>query len=264
VLELPLDGWGEATHTSTYQHRTLVHGHPAVGGISRYQPPLPGMLAHPDSPLTVPERIPEAISFLRALGVRYVVVHERWYAERTLGAAIRDAFIRAPGSSAVDFVDASIIDLGEESPVARAEPSREVAASGMQVSATSGDVRRMLDGDLGTFWMTREPQKPTDRIDIALPGPEVLTGVRLHMGSSINEYPRNLEILVSEEEDGPFGTAFSGSALPALGAAIRRDPVSPVIEIRWPARVARHVRLQQTGRSARWRWAVHELRLLGR
>lgn len=241
-----------------------MHGHPAVGGVSRYQPPLPGMLAHPEFPLTVPERIPEAIPFLRALGVRYVVVHERLYAERALGAAIRAAFIRAPGSATVDFVDASLIDVGEEPAGAPAEPSREVATSAMQVSATSGDVRRMLDGDPDTYWLTDQPQTPADRIDIALTGPEMLTGVRLHMGSSISEYPRHLEILVSEDEDGPFRTAFSGSALPALGAALRREPLGPVIEIRWPAQIARHVRLQQTGRSPRWRWVVHELRLLAR
>ncbi len=74
----------------------------------------------------------------------------------------------------------------------------------------------MLDGDPGTFWMTSEPQKPADRIDIALPGPEVLTGVRLHMGSSINEYPRNLEILVSEERTGRSALRSPAARCPLL------------------------------------------------
>lgn len=262
VLELPLDGWGDVGYSSLYQHRTLVHGHRAVAGVSRYQPPLAGMLAHPDSPVAAPEQIPEAVPFLRALGVRYVVVHEQRYAERALGAAIRAAFVGAPGCTAVDFVEATVIDLGEASADAAGVPARELATATMQVSASSGDARRMLDGDPHTYWTTREPQAPTDRIDIALSRTTAIDGVRLQMGGSLSEYPRALEILVSENDDGPFETVFAGSALPALGAALRRDPVGAVIDVRWPARTIRHVQLRQTGRSTRWRWVVHELRLL--
>jgi len=120
----------------------------------------------------------------------------------------------------------------------------------------------MLDGDPNTFWTTDERQKPADQIDIALARTEAIIGVRLQMAGSLNEYPRHLEIQMSDQDDGPFDTVFSGSFLPALGAALRRDPVVTAVEIRWPARFGRRVRLRQTGRSNRWRWVIHELRLL--
>nr|MBA3295298.1 discoidin domain-containing protein [Acidobacteriota bacterium] len=262
VLELPLDGWGEVGYSNVYQHRTLVHGHRTVAGVSRYEPPLPAMLAHPESPLSDPARITEAIPFLRALGVRYVVVHERWYADRAAGAAIRAALIGAEGVTPVDFVEASVVDLGQTPRSAPTEPQRDVAAATMQVSASSGDSRRMLDGDPKTYWTTDQPQKHGDLVDIALLRTEPIIGVRLQMAGSLNEYPRHLEIQMSDEDDGPFDTVFSGSVLPALGAALRRDPVVTAVEIRWPARFGRRVRLRQTGRSNRWRWVIHELRLL--
>ena len=120
----------------------------------------------------------------------------------------------------------------------------------------------MLDDDPKTYWTTDQPQKHGDLVDIALLRTEPIIGVRLQMAGSLNEYPRHLEIQMSDEDDGPFDTVFSGSVLPALGAALRRDPVVTAVEIRWPARFGRRVRLRQTGRSNRWRWVIHELRLL--
>lgn len=264
VLELPLDEWADVGYSSIYQHRTLLHGHPTVGGVSRYRPSLPGMLAHPDSPLTVPGRIPEALPFLRALGVRYVVVHDRWYADRALGAAIREAFVGAPGCTTVDFVEAAVIDLGTAPAEEPVEPAHDVGTAAMRISATSGDPSRMLDGDPNTYWTTRDPQTPTDGIDITLSEVQRINGLRLHMADSLNEYPRHLDVLVSDDADGPFQTVFSGNLLPALGAALHRQPGDAALEIRWAARPSRYVRLRQTGQSSRWRWVVHELRLLAR
>jgi hypothetical protein len=139
----------------------------------------------------------------------------------------------------------------------------ELPVTAMQLTATSGQVERMVDGDAASRWLTGQPQRGDERIDIALSAPHVVTGLRLQlMGRSLNDYPRGLTVSVSVD-----GTTFvevrRGSVFPALGAGLRQDPVAPTIELRWPAVAARFVRLQQTGRTGRrWFWSVHELRLL--
>lgn len=261
MIELPLDGWGHTHYTIVYQLRTLLHLHPIVNGLSRYSPPLSDMLADPESPLVAPDRIGEGVAFLRGLGVRYVVLHRTWYARRAVGEAIRDALVSASGRPAEDFGDNSIIDLG---PVAspRALPLHDLPASAMRISATRGNVQHMVDGDPATRWLNERPQSGADQIDIALVAPAAVSGVRLQlMGRSLHDYPRGLEVAVSKDGE-RFVTVFAGSVVPALGTALRLDPVAPSITISWPPTPAAFVRLHQTGGTSRWYWSVHELRLL--
>ena len=82
---------------------------------------------------------------------------------------------------------------------------------------------------------------------------------RSFLSHSLNDYPRGLEVSVSE--DGERTTCFSGSVFPALGTALRLSPLAPTIELRWPPSRTVRVRLQQTSAS-RGLWSVHELRLL--
>jgi hypothetical protein len=299
VLELPLDGWGAIDYSMVYQHRTLVHGHPIVSGVSRFNPPLAAMLGDPDSPLVDPALAGEAVAFLRVFGVRYVVVHPVWFRSRSFGEATRDAYVAASGVAPRHFGESTIIDLGEPgagagpgagasvgtgavagtsaadggaAASARAgdRPARavdtqveELPVAAMQVTATSGQVERMVDGDAASRWLTGQPQRGDERIDIALSAPRPVTGLRLQlMGRSLNDYPRGLTVSVSVD-----GTTYvdvrRGSVFAALGAGLRQDAVAPTIDLRWPAVAARFVRLQQTGRTGRrWFWSVHELRLL--
>jgi hypothetical protein len=303
VLELPLDGWGPIDYSMVYQHRTLVHGHPIVSGVSRFNPPLAAMLGDPDSPLVDPALADEAVAFLRVFGVRYVVVHPVWFRSRSFGEATRDAYVAASGASPRHFGESTIIDLGEPNVAASAGAAtatdgrasvgpgsggpaaaggvaagaaageragsagdarvEELPVASMQVTATSGQVERMLDGDTASRWLTGQPQRGDERIDIALSAPRVVTGLRLQlMGRSLNDYPRGLTVSVSAD-----GTTYvevrRGSVFAALGAGLRQDAVAPTIDLRWPPVAARFVRLQQTGRTGRrWFWSVHELRLL--
>lgn len=261
VMELPLDGWGPFDYSMTYQARTLVHRHPLVEGVSRYRPPLPTMLAEAESPLVDPARIPEAVPFLRALGVRHVVVHEALYAERALGAAIRDAFRRAAGRGAAELPDVSIFDLGAP-PALPTLVGDEIPPQEMTLSVAEGDAAAMLDGSVETGWDTGRPQAPGDTIEISLDRPRLVTGVRLRLArDTLTEYPRALDVIAYETAH-PHRIA-AGSVLVAFGEALRRDPVAPVIELRWPPIVVGRLLLRQTGRSSRRAWAVHELRLVG-
>lgn len=264
VVELPLDGWGHVHYSPIYQARTLVHGHPIIEGTSRYSPPLARQLADADSPLADPERISEALPFLRSLGVRFVVVHESWFAEPALGARIHGALSDAVGGAAADFPETTVFDLGEAPAGELVVPGPDGALEPTQVSTTSGEARLMLDGNLETRWHTDRTQEPGDAIEIVLPAPQIVSGVRLHASDyTFNEYPRRLEIDVAETLQASGVRVFSGSVLQILGSSLRSNPVAPAIDIRWPQRLTARIRLSQTGRSARWTWSVHELRVLG-
>ncbi len=245
ILDLPFDGWSEQSYALTNQYRTLLHRHPILTGWNRFIPPLPMILADRDSPLVaVVDHGPEAVQFLRGLGVRFIVVRPELFADRKLGDAMCDAYIQASGRAPIRFGEVTIVDLGEvaPAPVSHQDAVQEIASSLLRVTATSNSTDRM--------------------IDIVLPANQRISGVRLQLTTdSLNDYPHGLTISLSADDD-HFVNVFSGSPLTPLGRALRADPVTPTIELRWPPADARHVRLVQTGRTHGWSWSVNELHLL--
>lgn len=261
VLDLPFEGWSDSMYGLYYQYRTLVHGHPIVNGIGRWRPPLLGMLGDPDSPLYNPSRAPEAAGLLKGLGVRYVVLHRKWFDADALAEVMRSRFSDVLGPPVAEFGESTIFDLGE--PIdTTPEPASEVPHELLAVSASRGDASAMLDGNPGTRWMSGRPQDGTEWLEIRMASTVPVSGVRLLLaGRSLNDYPRGLEVAVSADGTS-FGTVATSSVLPELGAGLRAKPARPFIELRWPATPARVMRLRQTGRSARWYWSVHELAIL--
>ncbi len=244
ILDLPLDGWGDQSYALENQYRTLLHRHPILTGWNRFIPPLPMMLADRDSPLTaVVDHGPEAVQFLRALGVRFIVVRPELFADRKLGDAMCDAYVQASGRAPTRFGAVTIVDLGEVAPVSSSDAVQEIAPGDLRVSATSASADRM--------------------IDVVLPANQRISGVRLQLTSrSLNDYPRALTVSLSADDD-HFVDVFSGSPLMPLGRALRADPVTPTIELRWPLTDARHIRVMQTGRTTHgWFWSANELHLL--
>jgi hypothetical protein len=262
MLELPLDGWGHTHYSMIYQYRTLLHGHPIVNGIGRFTPPLPAMLADPESPLVTADRSSEAVAFLRHLGVRYVFVHRTWYARRDLGEAMDRAIAAVDNLKVMRFGDTTAVDLGPVfSPPALAE--RELPPATMNLSASRGDVTRLVDRNPATRWLTGRPQNGLDYVEVRLPRRFQVIGARLQLlGRSLNDYPRGLEVSVSRDGD-QYQTVFAGSVLPALAFGLRRAPRSPTIDLRWPGAETQVVRLHQRGGCSRWYWSIHELRILG-
>ena len=190
-------------------------------------------------------------------------MHPSLFRNRGLGEATREAYTQASGRAAQRFGESSIVDLGEVADGSRREDAREMPPATTRVTASSGAIERMLDGDPATRWLTGRPQNGSERIDIAMASSASVSGLRLQIeGRSLNDYPRALSVSVSSDGE-HFAEVFAGSVFPALGAALRLDPVSPAIDVRWAATPAQFVRVQQTGRTGRrWFWSVHELRLL--
>lgn len=63
-----------------YQLATLQHPHALVNGYSGFNPPLANWLEHRDSPFMDPARLDEGVALLRAIGVRFLVIHAHDYA----------------------------------------------------------------------------------------------------------------------------------------------------------------------------------------
>ena len=120
----------------------------------------------------------------------------------------------------------------------------------------------MVDGDPRTRWLSGRPQDGTEWIEVSLASTLPVTGVRMLLtGRSLHDYPRTLAVDVWSS-DGRVETVVASSVLPQLGAGLRAAPARPAIELRWPPRRVRMLRLRQTGHSARWYWSVHELDVL--
>src|SRR5947208_1548710 len=97
VFELPIAVTDEERQMR-YQYLTLVHGHRTVNGHSSYDPPLAKFLAGRDySPFNERERLIAAFRLIRAIGVRYIVVHRGRFENPSLEAAMMQQLEADPG-----------------------------------------------------------------------------------------------------------------------------------------------------------------------
>ncbi len=75
VLEIPIAGPELSPFTLVYRSNTLFHRHPIINGYSGYGYALQDFLGGPGSPIGEPDALPDLLTALREIGVRYVVVH---------------------------------------------------------------------------------------------------------------------------------------------------------------------------------------------
>jgi hypothetical protein len=151
---------------------------------------------------------------------------------------------------------------------ARAEPAGvPLASRGWRLSGVpeGADPRAAIDGQLGTRWSTRGPQRPGQQLQVDLPEPTTVVGVELDLGRFRFDYPRGLELQIARApgawEPVPARTVRVGPLVWA-GTHLLRDGVDRVV-LRFPATSARALRLIQTGGDPFFDWSVAELRLLG-
>jgi len=79
----------------------------------------------------------------------------------------------------------------------------------------------------------------------------------------VGDYPRGLAV-ESEAANGTRMTLFSGSFLPALIAGLATGSASAPAVLDLPSNRSRALWVRQTGRSERWQWAVHDMRVYRR
>ena len=266
AIELPILEWSIAP-TLTYQYATLAHGHPIVNGYSGYGSPLQEFLGGAASPLNDLGRIGEALDLLRAVGVRYVVVHPRDYADPVAGTDTAAA-IRLQSGTALEGFHSDAVDVFRlrDDDTAAGESRPEVAGTRVRLAdfhADASDAADRLplafDGDADTRWLTGRQQNGDEWISLEFDRPRDVSRIELQTGSrSFGDYPREL-VVESTADAGARSVLYRGSMLVPFGRALAQGGPHPVLAISLPSNRTRTLTIRQTGRTRRWFWSVHEL-----
>ena len=272
AIELPILEWSIAP-TLTYQYATLVHGHPIVNGYSGYGAPLQEFLGGAASPLNDLDRIGDALAMLRAVGVRYVLVHPRDYADAATGADTLAAIRTRPDDAAEAFRSDDVVAFRLPDPAPGSEDAAAPTPAGTllgpsdfhaDASDATDRVAMLFDHDPDTRWLTGRPQNGDEWIALRFERPRDLSRIELRTASrSFGDYPRELAI-ESTGEDGATTVLFRGPMLLPYGRALANGGPLPAIVVPLPANRSRTLTIRQTGRTRRWFWAVHELAIFAR
>ena len=272
VFEMP-STLENAERDLRYQYMTLVHGHPVVNGHSGYWTPLITFLDSGHSPFNELDRIAPAIEMLRAVGVRYLVLHPDDFERHEVLDAVTAALVgdgaRPPAGvvSVRRFPTAIVAMLApyEASSDGNVAPVRRIPTSAIRARASHQPDRLplMFDGNRDSRWLTGDRQTGGEWIELELDGWHDVASVRLQLGErSFGDYPRELEIDALEEK--ADRTVFKGSVLPRFGPAIVADGQYPWIEIPLPPNRVHGIRLRQLATTHRFFWSIHELQLYER
>jgi hypothetical protein len=267
AIELPILEWAIAP-TLTYQYATLSHGHPIVNGYSGYGSSLQEFLGGAASPLNDLDRMEDALDLLRAVGVRYVLVHPRDYADPNLGADVAAA-IRARSTLASEDLRSDDVTafrlLGAAAPPPTSTPpaGRRLRPADFHADASDAADRLPLafDGDGDTRWLTGRPQNGDEWIRIRFDRARDVSRIELQTASrSFGDYPREL-LVESASEDGARSVLYQGPMLVPYGRALAKGAPQPAIVVSLPSNRTRTLTIRQTGHTHRWFWSVHELGL---
>jgi hypothetical protein len=263
VLELPFATDDEARQM-TYQYLTLVHGHRTINGRSSYDPPLLRLLSGSDQGFGDASHLGAAVSCVRALGTRYVVVHGGRFGSPAMEAALIRALENGQTAARHDFGRTVVFTLAEDvRPVEGVSHPIPPTAMRTRSSHSPDRLPLLFDGNRDSRWLSAGRQTGREWIEIELDGPRDVGHVRMQTAErSFGDYPRELTI----EAVGPAGTTtlFSGSVLPHFARGFLVDHAYPIIDVALPPNRARVIRLRQGGATDELFWSIHELELLER
>ena len=272
AIELPILEWAIAP-TLTYQYATLSHGHPIVNGYSGYGSSLQTFLGGAASPLNDLDRMEDALDLLRAVGVRYVIVHPRDYADPGVGEDTATA-IRARSSLASEAFRSDTVvaftlmgDHAQAGDLAPSAPAGHRLRPDEFHADASDAVDRLplaFDGDGDTRWLTGRPQNGDEWIRLQFDRPRDISRIELQTAArSFGDYPRKL-LIESAGDNGAASVLYHGPMLVPYGRALAQGGPQPAIVVGLPSNRTRTLTIRQTGQSHRWFWSVHELAIFER
>jgi hypothetical protein len=265
VLDLPMvtDNF-EELH---YQYGTLLHGHPIVNGMSGYNSGLQRLFRNPAGPLYDWDRPGAVVRMLRAVGIRYVVVHRGDYTrdqrrDREEERSIE--LLRTSGQLVTDreMYGARVFELESWTESLPAPAGSPIDPHFFTVTVNQNEDRApyLTDGDRDTRWFAEQDGETA--IDISFAQPTNVAIVELTSAErSITDYPRELRI-DAIDQNGATRTLYSASPYPELITAFVRDGFYPRVAFSLADNRAVRLRIRQTASlpSRRW-WSIHELRL---
>jgi hypothetical protein len=224
---------------------------------------LQELLGGPASPLREPGQVSQTLRGLRAIGVRYVLLHEQTFADTAeagrVEAAIRSAKDQIaeehqwPETWAWRLADADPRPPATDG-LLRVDPRTfEVHASHQE-----GRLPFLFDADIDTRWMTGAPQDGDEWITIRLAQPADIGRVQIASSPrGQSDYPRRLTI-ESVDRLGAVQTLFDDGVVDRLVEALAVDEQHAPVTIDLSDNRTSTLRIRQTGHSPSW-WSVHEL-----
>lgn len=248
VLELPLGAYEDAAA----MYRAMTHERPTANGLSGYAPPH-YQVVHS----ALAEGRVDAMAALATISPLVVFV-DREKAGSDLVARLR-AFSRARLVRSDATHDVMLIDrLGME-PLARFVPEAGLPLRTPSASVNGDDVAHIGDGNFTTGWLTPTQQGNEEFLG-ELGGDHRLRGVYLALGPWAGGFPRQVEVLTSTD-GAEWTSAWSGDVTALAVRTAVADQRDVGISLPFEGRVARYVRVRQTGWSS-VPWAVAEFRAI--
>ncbi len=257
IVELPMPrSAGTVFREAKYMYFSTFHWKNMVNGYSGFFPPTYWTVNRVMQ--TFPS--PASIDMIDVLGVRYVVLHLGKF-DREDRRRIQEELPGASGRLELEFSSGSDcvyrVEAGDS--MASPVPSREVSTAGWSAKATHQGAHASLafDGDIGTRWHSAAPQEPGMAYEVDTGAVRTLTKLSLLLGSSHDDYPRDLEVRVSSNRR----TWPEIEGVVPLSELLRSylDNVSPRIDLAFSPVEARYLRLVQRGRDRTYYWSIHEL-----
>jgi hypothetical protein len=267
ALELnitPMDDF--QPYTMVYQLNTLWHGHPIVNGYSGWKSMLQEMLGAAASPLNEPGSVAGVLRGLRAIGVRYVFLHDDTYpdadARERLVSEIRAAHDQIAEEHRWQGVWAwRLADIAPRPALpATALERLDPRTFDLQASHQRFRVPYLFDGDIDTRWLTGEYQDGSEWIEIRLPHATDVARVQfLSSPRSQLAYPRGVAI-DSIDVAGVTRTLFADAIVDRLVEAVALNEQQAPVNIDLPANETTMLRIRQTGHASAW-WVIDEMNL---
>ena len=167
-----VDGRTEAD--GIYQYMTLVQRHRIVNGRSGYLSPLYVWLAGGNSPLKDVSQVPEALAMLRAIGVRYVVLHGTHESDDVTTAWRATLEDPAQAVAVRTFAGTTVATIAPADIQSAPPGLRRVPAAAIHATASHSPDRLPLlfDGDLDTRWLTGHAQDGREWIELTFANPK--------------------------------------------------------------------------------------------
>jgi hypothetical protein len=265
MLELPV---GRAAEGARYLPGTLVHRNPIVNGYSGYSSRLVDFFGGP--PSLEPGHATSLVDAARAVGVRYLLVHQTHFPDRAFARRMVEA-LGAVGPERIEslglYDTTAVLTLAPMTVPERRPEEAILATAGCSAQGfpNASGMDRAIDGRGETRWVSGPSQQGDEWFALTCPAPRVLTGLAFELARrSLSNYPRSLVVEVSTDGE-QFQPVFAGSVLPLLAQALATSRPEVVVSVPVDPARFRVVRLRQTAKAERPSfWAIDEIRLHGR
>jgi hypothetical protein len=252
--------------TTVYALNAVRHKHPIVNGNGGWRSMLQEFLGAAASPLREGQTA-SVLRGLRAIGVRYVLLHPTTFRDPDLAARI-EREIHDAGDQVIEehrFDDTWAWRLADAAPRHASPDGHPIDPHTFTLTASHHADRLpfLVDGDGGTRWFTGDPQSGAEFIEIDLAEPTDVSRVQLvTTPRSLLDYPRHLTI-AAIDASGSRHELFNGEIVDRLIVALAGDEQRIAVDIPLPSNTATTLRIEQTGTRRSW-WSLHELAISAR